>query len=86
MCSSLRHLVAFKILLVSQQYGFRRGMSTENTALKLTNGVFLCSNQNMLYAFFWVIPQRLKFIISHISVLKLFQFERPRDFLQGILL
>jgi len=30
MCSSLRHIVAYKSLLVLEQYGFRRGMSTEN--------------------------------------------------------
>jgi len=49
--SSLRHLVSYNILLVSENYGFRKGMSSENTSLKITNGVFLCSNLNMLYAF-----------------------------------
>jgi hypothetical protein len=62
MCSSLYHLVAFNSLLFSEQYGFRRGMSAENTALKLTNGVYLCSNKNKLYAFIRVYPRRLKFI------------------------
>jgi hypothetical protein len=40
--------VAFNSLLVSQQYGFRRGMSTENTALKLTNGVFYAVTKNVV--------------------------------------
>jgi len=56
LCSTLRQLEAFNSLLLSEQYGFGRGMSTENTALKLTNALFLCTNQNMLYAYFCVIP------------------------------
>jgi hypothetical protein len=62
MCSSLHHLVTLNSLLFSEQYGFRRGMSAENTALKLTNGVLLRSNKNKLYAFIWLYPRRLKFI------------------------
>jgi len=45
MCSSLHHLVAYNRLLVSEQHGFRWRISTEHTALKRTNYVFLCSNQ-----------------------------------------
>jgi len=37
-------------------------MASEEERLLKTNGVFLCSNQNMFYVFFWVIPRRLKFI------------------------
>jgi hypothetical protein len=39
-CSTLRHVIAFNSLLLSEQHGFRRGMSTENTALKLTRLCF----------------------------------------------
>ena len=67
MCSSSQHLVAFNNLGVWEQYGFRRGMFTENTALKLTN--VLCSNQNKLYAFMWVFPRRLKFIFGRFGTL-----------------
>jgi hypothetical protein len=55
LCSTLHHLMAFNSFLLSERYGFRKEMSTENTALKITNVVFLCSNQNMMYAFFCVI-------------------------------
>jgi len=30
-CSTLRHFVAFNSLLLSEEYSFRREMSTENT-------------------------------------------------------
>ena len=69
--SSLRHLVAFNSLLLSQKCGFRRRMSTENSALKVTN-CFLCSNQNMLHAFSCVISQRPNFICLRFGTLCLF--------------
>jgi len=56
-CSSLRHIVAYNSLLLSEPYGFRRGMPTGNTALNV-----LCSNQNILYALFLEIARRQSFI------------------------
>jgi hypothetical protein len=56
--------VAYNSLLVSEQNGFRRGISTEKSALKLINGVFFCSNKKIfMFEEISVTGQRLFFLM-----------------------
>jgi len=46
-------------ILVTEQYGFRKGISTKNAAVRLTDSVFKCINQKCKLEGFSVILQRL---------------------------
>jgi hypothetical protein len=47
MCTWLSHLLYTKNILVSEQYGFRKGISIENAAFKLTDSAFQYINKKM---------------------------------------
>jgi hypothetical protein len=46
-------------ILVTEQYGFRKGISTENAACRLTDNVFKCINQKCMLEEFSVNLKRL---------------------------
>jgi retron-type reverse transcriptase len=47
MHNRLSHHMQSKNILVSEQFGFRKGMSTEDAAFKLTDNVLKSINQKM---------------------------------------
>ena len=57
--SRLSHHLHSNNILVTEQYGFRKGVSTDNPALSLTDSVFKSTNQKMNVKEFSVILQRL---------------------------
>jgi hypothetical protein len=47
MYNGLSHYLQTNNILVPEQFGFRKGISTENAAFKLTDGVLKSLNQKM---------------------------------------
>jgi hypothetical protein len=47
MCSKLSHYLQTNNILVPEQFGFRKGISTETASFKLTDSVLKSHNQKM---------------------------------------
>jgi hypothetical protein len=47
MYNRLNHYLQTNNILIQEQYGFRKGISTENAAFKLTDSVLKSFNQQM---------------------------------------
>jgi hypothetical protein len=71
MYNRLSHYLQTNNILVPEQFYFRKGISTENTAFKLTDGVLKSLNQKMHVGIFCDLAKVFECVIREILLSKL---------------